>query len=117
MLWNILIITLLVAVTIFALYRAGKQVKNPCAGCSGCTPIKAQEKKLDGNIVKVKNYKVKGMTCPNCYAIAETSVNKINGLLATVNGKKNLLSVKGVRDFSDEEISEALMKSGFEIEQ
>lgn len=113
MLWNIIIVVILLFGFICAIKKSKKQITNPCDGCSECTPIKMQEKKLTGTIVMTKTFFIHDMTCPHCYEIVESSINQINGLSAKVNSKKNEIIIKGLHIFTDEEIEQALSTHGF----
>jgi len=115
MIWNIVVGVIIFVGLVGAVLLAKKQIANPCEGCSGCTPIKLEEKKLEGVIVMKKKFHVKGMTCSNCYNIVESSINQINGLRAKINGKKREVIVKGIREFSEDEINQVLKNHGFSL--
>lgn len=115
MIQNGIVIGILIAVILIALYRAGKQITNPCAGCSGCTPLKMEEKQLVGPIVMRRKIRVRGMKCAHCCQIAEASINQISGLSAKADGRKGEIIISGIRAFSNDEIDQALRIHEFEI--
>lgn len=62
-----------------------------------------------------KVVKIEGMTCEHCQKRVETALNKLPGLNATVNHKKNqaIITVNGSWD--EEAVWAAVREAGYEV--
>lgn len=62
-----------------------------------------------------KIVKIKGMTCEHCQKRVETALNKLPGVKADVNHKKDqaILSVKGA--WNEEAVRNAVADAGYEV--
>lgn len=62
-----------------------------------------------------KIVKIKGMTCEHCQKRVETALNKLPGLSADVNHKKNqaIVSVDGA--WNEEAVRNAISAAGYEV--
>ena len=62
-----------------------------------------------------KVVKIKGMTCEHCQKRVETAFNKLPGLKATVNHKKDqaIISVDGAWD--ENAVRAAVSEAGYEV--
>lgn len=110
---NVIVILIMIAAIVFAIRGTIIHFKGQgsCCGGGGGETL-ALEKSLDGKIVFCKNVKIQGMVCENCSAHVQNALNEINGLSAKVNLRKAVAKVDAIREVSDEEIRNAVLKAG-----
>lgn len=109
---NFIIIAIIAVLALIGVRSMVKHFKHESACCGGGTYV--SKKKLKKVIAK-KNFIVDGMTCENCKARVERTINDMDGLLAKVNLKKKEVLVLMEKEVPDEEIVAAIEKAGYTI--
>lgn len=113
---NALIILISIAAVFFALRSSILHFKGKSACCGGgAGETIAFEKTLENPIVAQKIVKIEGMTCKNCRARVQNSLNKIEGLCANVDLKKGEAVLSMSRIVDDGEIKNAVEKAGYKL--
>ncbi len=116
MIANVIILGIIVVFVVFALKSVAKHLKGESACCGGGGGVTiAQEKTLAEPILETKTIKIDGMTCKNCSAHVQNSLNKIEGLSAKVDLKKANAVLSMSRKIDDDEIKRAVEGAGYKI--
>ena len=110
MMENIIVVVLLVIIVLFALRATIKRLKGKGGCCSG-GGYKPKKKQLK-TVIEKKSFYVKGMHCKNRI---EESVNRIAGVSATVNLKKNQVLVEYETPVDDASIINQIEKLGYTV--
>lgn len=110
---DFIIIAILAVLLIVGVCSTMKHFKNK-SGCCGSSNTYVSKKKLK-NVVEVKTFIVEGMTCENCKARIERTINDMDGLLAKVNLKKKEVVISMEREVSEDEIKAAIEKAGYKV--
>lgn len=114
MIANVVIIFIAVVAIFFAIKSSVAHFKGNsscCGGGAGETLL--VEKTLDAPIIEEKTIQIQGMTCQNCRARVQNSLNKIDGLCANVDLKKENAILKMARNVSNDEIKSAVERAGY----
>ena len=109
-----IVLAILAAVVVFAVFGSVKHFKGEGGCCGGGTEVK-ENKKLKGNITAKRTVHIDGMRCEHCKNAVERQINRIDGAAAKVNLKKNIAVVAMERDVADEEIVAAVERAGFKV--
>lgn len=110
---NLIIIAIIAVLALIGVRSMVKHFKHESACCGGGGTY-VSKKKLKKVIAK-KTFIVEGMTCENCKARVERTINDMDGLLAKVNLKKKEVLVLMEKEVPDEEIVAAIEKAGYTI--
>ena len=111
---NLIIITILLAIVVFALLRAKKHFKSGgCCGSKGST-IRVK-KTLDAPRIGQKTMTIEGMTCENCEIRVENVLNRLDGVAARVNWKKGKAIVAYSTEVAHEVLRTAVEKMGYKV--
>lgn len=110
MIADILILTVIAACCGLVIRRQIKIRKNPQAGCSGCSGCGIN---CPGNREKV--IQIEGMHCEHCKQSVASELNKIDGVAAKVDLKKDRAIVSFHRPVEDETLRLAVEKAGFKV--
>lgn len=85
-------------------------------GCRGGGKVpKTARKALEGRKLGEKFITIQGMRCENCKNSVERQINQLPGAAAKVELRKNMVVVALDRFVSDEELTEAVEKAGFQV--
>lgn len=111
---NTIIICILLFALVFALLRAKKHFRG--GGCCGSSGNTIREKKsLEAPVIGQKVLTIEGMTCENCEIRVENALNRIDGVLCSVNWKKKTATVSYSREISDEDLKATVEKRGYTV--
>lgn len=83
-------------------------------GCCGGGSVPKQSKKLKNSVMK-KVVFIEGMHCDNCKNSVERNINRLNGVSAKVNLKKNQAVVEMEQKIDDSMLIEAVESAGFKV--
>ena len=108
-----LIIAIIAVLGLIGVRSMVKRFKHESACCGGGGTY-VSKKRLKKVIAK-KNFIVEGMTCKNCKARVERTINDMDGLLAKVNLKKKEVLVQMEKEVPEEEIIAAIEKAGYTV--
>lgn len=110
---NLIIIVIIVVVLLVGFNSTRKHFKGQ-GDCCGGGGTYVSKKKLE-KVVAKKTFIVEGMTCENCKARVERTINDMDGLAAKVNLKKKEAVVSMDREVADDVIKAAIEKAGYEV--
>ena len=113
MMENIIVFVLLTIIVLIALRATIKRLKSKGGCCSG-GDYKPKKKKLK-TVIQKKTFYVSGMHCENCKNRIEESVNRIEGVSATVKLKKNQVLVEYETPVDDAFIINQIEKLGYTV--
>lgn len=109
---NVIIILILVILMTIGIHSSIKHFKGEGGCCGGGSAVKKKQKKLKAVVAK-KVVMVEGMTCEHCKSRVERSIDDIDGAAAKVNLKKKEAVISLEKEISNEQIREAIEKSGY----
>lgn len=111
---NAIIIGILLVVLVLALLRARKHFQGGgCCG-SGSSSVRSRKKLSDPKIGE-KILTIEGMHCENCRNRVEHALNDLDGVVCKVNLKKKTAAVSYSVEVSDEILTAAIEKLGFQV--
>ncbi len=112
---DLIIILILLFVLIFSVKGAISHFRGEGSCCGGGgSEVRTKPRKLD-RVIAVKTLKIDGMHCKHCYARVANALNSIDGVNATVYGKKGKAVVKLGKDISDEEIIRVIRNLDYSV--
>ena len=123
------ILVILVIALIFGVKGTVKHFKGEGACCGGGSgTVKAKRKSLKNPKLGEKTIQIEGMHCDHCLAAVETALdgdhcrqsvmselNKIDGVAAKVDLKKNRAVVSYDRPVKEEDLRQAVERAGFKV--
>lgn len=112
---NIIIIAILVVAIVLGIKESVKHFKGEGGCCGGGSTVKPKRKKLKGEIVYRKTFKIEGMHCENCSNRIEGKINDMDGVSCVVNLKKKEAVVTATLNIENEQIVEVIRKLGYDI--
>lgn len=110
---DFIIIAIVAVLVLVGIASSVKHFKGK-SGCCGGGNTYVSKKKLK-KVVAKKVFIVEGMTCENCKARVERTINDMEGLKAKVNLKKGEVVVSMEREAGEEEIIAAIEKAGYRV--
>ncbi len=110
---NVVVFVLLAIIVLIALRATIKRFKSKGGCCSG-GDYKPKKKKLK-TVIQKKTFYVSGMHCEHCRNRIEESINRIAGVSATVNLKKNRVLVEYETLVDDAFIIRQIEKLGYTV--
>ena len=110
---NVIICLIIAALAVVAFFSARKhfQGKSGCCASSGNTI--EEEKQLTEPVILEKTAAIEGMKCDNCRIHVQNALNRIDGVYAKVNLKKQTASIKYTKEVSDETVENAVKDAGY----
>ena len=116
MMSNILIIAGLIVVLLLAVRGSVKHFKGEggCCGGGGST-VKEPDKKLQGDIIKTRVFKIDGMHCENCTNRVKRAINRIDGVSASLNLRKKEAVVKYEKEVDDDVLTSEIERLGYKV--
>ena len=95
---DLIIILILLIVLFFSVKGAVSHFRGEGSCCGGGSEVRTKPGKLD-RVVSVKVLKIDGMYCKHCYARVANVLNSMDGVNATVYGKKERLSLSSGKTY------------------
>lgn len=95
-----------------------KRVAHGCCGSSGdvARRVKPADKELS-HYPYAREFLVEGMTCGACKRRVENALNAMAGVYATVNLRKNLVTVHSKERLGAGEVRRAVLAAGYDIKE
>ncbi|HIZ64743.1 MAG TPA: heavy-metal-associated domain-containing protein [Candidatus Blautia pullicola] len=111
------ILILVLIVFIFAIKGTVKHFKGegPCCGGGSKGLVKEEDKRLENPKLGEKVIQISGMHCEHCKQSVTLALNKIDGVSAKVEVKKNRAVVSYDRPVEDVALKQAVEKAGFAV--
>ena len=101
---DLIIILILLFVLIFSVKGAISHFRGEGSCCGGGgSEVRTKPGKL-ARVIAIKTLKIDGMHCKHCYTRVANALNSMDGVNATVYGKKGKAVVKLGKDIPDEEL-------------
>lgn len=111
---NTIIICILLAVILFALFRAKKHFRG--GGCCGSGSNTIRTKKtLDAPKLGEKIMTIEGMHCENCEARVDNALNRLDGAACRASWKKGTAVVAYSAERSDGLLRSTVEKMGYKV--
>lgn len=110
---NHIIIAIVLIIIVAAALRARKHFKGGCCS-SGSTTIR-DRKTLNEPIIGRKTMLIEGMHCENCQIRVENALNRLDGILCSVNLKKKTAAISCSREVSNDILKEIVEKLGYTV--
>ena len=114
---NIIIIAVIIVIAFFAAKLSISHFKGNGSCCGGGGGTIADEKKLEGTKLGEKVLIIKGMTCVNCQNHVQNSLNKLEGIAAKVDYKKEKAVVEYSRQISNDELKDVVERAGYTLKE
>ena len=111
-----LILLAVIVLMIFAVKGSIKHFKGESPCCQRGEP-EQNAKKLDGVIIKEKDFKIAGMRCANCAYRVEKAINRIDGVSSRVDFPSGTAHVSYSSLVDDDSIIEAVRSSGYDVKK
>ena len=111
---NLIIILILLFVLFFSVKGAVSHFRGEGSCCGGGSEVRTKPGKLD-RVVSVKVLKIDGMYCKHCYARVANVLNSMDGVNATVYGKKGKAVVKLGKDIPDDDIVRVISDMDYKV--
>ena len=112
---NLIIILILGFLLFFSVKSTISHFRGEGSCCGGGSrDVKVKTKKL-GTVVSTKVIKIDGMHCEHCYTRVHNVLNSIDGINATVYGKKGKAVIKSDHDIEDAFIVGTIEKLGYTV--
>ena len=113
---DVIILLIILIVLIYGVKGTVKHFKGEGACCGGgSAPVKAKRKVLKKPKIGEKVIQIEGMHCEHCKQSVISELNKIDGVAAKVELKKNRAIVSFDRPVDDEALRQAVEKAGFKV--
>lgn len=113
---DVIILLIILMVLIYGVKGTVKHFKGEGACCGGGSgPVKAKRKVLKKPKIGEKVIQIQGMHCEHCKQSVISELNKIDGVAAKVELKKNRAIVSFDRPVDDEALRQAVEKAGFKV--
>lgn len=113
---DVIILLIILMVLIYGVKGTIKHFKGEGACCGGGSgPVKAKRKVLKNPKIGEKVIQIQGMHCEHCKQSVISELNKIDGVAAKVELKKNRAIVSFDRPVDDEALRQAVEKAGFKV--
>ena len=113
---DVIILLIILMVLIYGVKGTVKHFKGEGACCGGgSAPVKAKRKVLKKPKIGEKVIQIEGMHCDHCKQSVTSELNKIDGVAAKVELKKNRAVVSFDRPVDDEALRQAVEKAGFKV--
>ena len=113
---DVIILLIILIVLIYGVKGTVKHFKGEGACCGGgSAPVKAKRKVLKKPKIGEKVIQIEGMHCDHCKQSVTSELNKIDGVAAKVELKKNRAIVSFDRPVDDEALRQAVEKAGFKV--
>lgn len=110
-----IVILVILVIIILAVRGSLKHMKGEGGCCGGGASYTEETRELEGSVVAKKIIYIEGMHCDNCKNSVTRQLQKIDGVAAKVNLKKNLAVVTMDREVSDEELTDAVIRADFKV--
>lgn len=111
---NIIIIGIVAVIVTVAVMRFGRHFKG--GGCCGSAGNTIRDKKtLTDPKIGEKIMTIEGMTCENCEIRVENALNRLEGVVATVNWKKKIATVSYSTEISNEVLKATVEQRGYQV--
>lgn len=113
---NVIIVAVLAVILIMALKGSIKHLKGEggCCGGGGST-IKESDKKLSGNIINTKVFKIDGIHCESCTSRVKRAINSIDGVSAKLDLRKKQAVVKYEKEVADDTLVKKIENLGYKV--
>ena len=108
-----IIVGIVLVIVMFALFSIKKKAKSK-ASCCGSGAYVAKSRKLK-HIAGKKTFHVEGMHCQNCVNRVMEDVQDIPGASASVNLKKEIVTVSMESPMADDILISAIEKHGYKV--
>ena len=113
---DVIILLIILMVLIYGVKGTVKHFKGEGACCGGGSgPVKAKRKVLKNPKIGEKVIQILRMHCEHCKQSVISELNKIDGVAAKVELKKNRAIVSFDRPVNDEALRQAVEKAGFKV--
>ena len=113
---NAIIVLILVVIFAAAAKGAVKHLMGQGSCCGGgSSTVKEPDKKLTGQVIKTKVFKIDGLHCENCTNRVKRAINRIDGVSAKLNLRKKEALVKYDREVDDAEIIKAIEALDYKV--
>lgn len=112
---DIVIIAIVAVVLFFAIKSSLKHMKGEGGCCGGGEVVPEPDKKLTDPILGKVTFDVEGMTCMNCSNRIKRALNKLDGVSATVNLKKNKVTVAYSKEIETKELISVIENAGYKV--
>ena len=110
------ILVILVIALIFGVKGTVKHFKGEGACCGGGSgTVKAKRKSQKNPKLGEKTIQIEGMHCDHCRQSVMSELNKIDGVAAKVDLKKNRAVVSYDRPVKEEDLRQAVERAGFKV--
>ncbi len=112
-----IILLITTVIILFAIKGSIKHFKGEGACCGGGSKglVKEKDKVLDHPKIGEKTIRIEGMHCDRCRQSVASSLNKIDGVAAKVDLKKNQAVVSYDRPVEDSVLKKAVEDAGFKV--
>lgn len=111
---NYIIVGILLVILMVAIFRVKKHFKG--GGCCGSGSNTIRDKKtLTAPKVGEKVMTIEGMSCENCEIRVQNALNRLDGVVCTVNWKKKTAVVSYSAEVSDELLKATVEKMGYQV--
>lgn len=111
---TVVAVIVLVLIGAYAIRGTMKRVKG--GGCHGGGAMVAEpEKKLEGEVLGSREFKVEGMHCPACKSRVEHVINNMEGAACKVDLGKHTATVSYDRDVDFDEVVRRIDALGYEV--
>lgn len=114
---NIIIVLILLLIVLLAVRSSRAHFKGEGGCCGGGSVPKPEKKRLEGKKIAEKVLYIEGMHCENCKNSVEKQLNRIEGVVARVDLKKQRAVVEMDREVAGEELIAAVERAGFKVVQ
>ena len=110
------ILVILVIALIYGVKGTVKHFKGEGACCGGGSgTVKAKRKSLKNPKLGEKTIQIEGMHCDHCRQSVMSELNKIEGVAAKVDLKKNRAVISYDRPVKEEDLRRAVERAGFKV--
>ena len=112
---DLIIILILLIVLFFSVKGAVSHFRGEGSCCGGGgSEVRIKPGKLSG-VIAVKTVKIDGMHCKHCYTRVANALNSMDGVNATVYGKKGKAVVKLGKDIPDDDIIRVISDMDYKV--
>ena len=112
---DLIIILILLFVLIFSVKGAISHFRGEGSCCGGGgSEVRTKPGKL-ARVIAIKTLKIDGMHCKHCYTRVANALNSMDGVNATVYGKKGKAVVKLGKDIPDDDIVRVISDMDYKV--
>ena len=112
---NLFIVLILIIILFFSVKGSIAHFKGEGSCCGGGgKDIKVKPQKLS-EVRSTKIVKIDGMHCEHCYARVHNVLNSIEGVNASVKGKRGIAIVRSEYEIDDKFLADTIEKLGYKV--